>query len=130
MAPENSWPTAYPEGYACAYEYEQQNSRITMIETSTQFLGFMAGFAIFGTGIALLAHRKLKAIGRVIDLTDPRQSQGVEYWRRIRGGGIFLLVLCSALRYAGINARLPDDLGTIPDDLRQPSGSEVEQPLE
>ncbi|HCI47702.1 MAG TPA: hypothetical protein DFI00_10445 [Rhodospirillaceae bacterium] len=130
MAPENSWPTTYPEGYACAHEYEQQNSRITMIETSTQFLGFMAGFAIFGTGIALLAHRKLKAIGRVIDLTDPRQSQGVEYWRRIRGGGIFLLVLCSALLYAGINARLPDDLGAIPDDLRQPSGSEVEQTLE
>tara|TARA_B100001123_G_scaffold206423_2_gene233934 strand:+ start:245 stop:637 length:393 start_codon:yes stop_codon:yes gene_type:complete len=130
MAPENSWPTVYPEGYACAHEYEQQNSRIAMIETSTEFLGFMAGFAIFGTGIALLAHRKLKAIGRVIDLTDPRQSQGVEYWRRIRGGGIFLLVLCSALLYAGINARLPDDLGAIPDDLKQPSGSEVEQPLE
>ncbi|MEO0393014.1 MAG: hypothetical protein AAF213_07190 [Pseudomonadota bacterium] len=95
----------------------------------------MAGFAIFGAGIALLGHRKLKAIGRVIDLTDPAQSNSVEYWRRIRGGGFFLLAISSALLYGGINAQLPDELGdpTIfqaPDEPPRPEGSEVEEPLE
>lgn len=102
------------------------------IETSLAFLGFMAGFAIFGAGIGLLGHRRLKAIGREIDLTDPKQSKSVEYWRRIRGGGFFLLVLCSALLYGGINAQLPEDLGE-PDLFDAPKAAddlEVEQPLE
>ena len=105
---------------------------IMEIETSVAFLGFMAGFAIFGAGIALLGHRRLKAIGRVIDLTDPQQSKSVEYWRRIRGGGFFLLALCSALLYGGINAQLPDDLGdpSIIQPLTDRDGSEVEEPLE
>ena len=102
------------------------------IQTSVAFLGFMAGFAIFGTGIALLGHRRLKAIGREIDLTDPKASKSVEYWRRIRGGGLFLLVLCSALLYGGINAQLPEELGdpSIIQPMTADDGSEIEETLE
>ncbi|MBV6632256.1 MAG: hypothetical protein KI792_04375 [Alphaproteobacteria bacterium] len=101
------------------------------MEITDAFLGFMAGFAIFGTGIAWLAHRRLRAIGRVIDLTDPRQSKAVEYWRRIRGGGLFLLVFCSAILVTGINDRMgdapTDDIQAV--DSAEP-GLEVEETLE
>jgi len=88
------------------------------LETSNAFLAFMAGFAIFGAGIFLLGHRRLRAIGREIDLNDPRQSKSVEYWRRIRGGGVFLIIFCSALLYAGVHGKL---------DTEQKQNAEVQE---
>ena len=104
------------------------------MEITDAFLGFMAGFAIFGTGIAWLAHRRLRAIGRVIDLTDPQQSRSVEYWRRIRGGGLFLLVFCSAVLITGINDRMSDDgpegPAPIETETSSDAGLESEQTLD
>lgn len=96
------------------------------MHTSVTFLAFMAGFAIFGAGIFWLGHRRLRHIGREIDLGDPKQSQSVEYWRRIRGGGLFLLVFCSALLYAGLQNKVAEQ--QAPPRLTEPPNREIKPP--